>query len=96
MVKLATFRSLMIRVTTMSPVTINCSFFGFFGFFGKVAALMGTLMYGFLTVMYDSRVGVASLSVLIIIGTLLMLKVDVDAGVADAQAEDARNRGIEV
>jgi hypothetical protein len=33
---------------------------------------------------------------LIIIGTLLMLKVDVDAGVADAQAEDARNRGIEV
>ncbi len=80
----------------MVPETRSAEFFGFFGFFGKVAALMGPLIYGILTVMYDSRVGVASLSVLIIIGTLLMLKVDVDAGVADAQAEDARNRGIEV
>jgi hypothetical protein len=33
---------------------------------------------------------------LIIIGTVMMRFVDVEAGRADAQAEDARNRGIEI
>ncbi len=34
--------------------------------------------------------------VLIIVGTVMMRYVDVDAGRADAQAEDARNRGISI
>ena len=80
----------------MVPETRSAEFFGFFGFFGKVAALMGPAMYTYLTITYDSRVGVASFCVLIIIGTVLMRSVDVDAGRADAQAEDARNRGIKV
>ena len=54
------------------------------------------MIYGILTVAYDSRVGVASLCILIIIGTVMMHFVDVEAGRADAQAEDARNRGIEI
>lgn len=80
----------------MVPETRSAEFFGFFGFFGKVAALLGPMIYGIMTVAYDSRVGVASLCVLIIIGTVMMRLVDVDAGRADAQAEDARNRGIEL
>ncbi|MDG1536859.1 MAG: MFS transporter [Candidatus Thalassarchaeaceae archaeon] len=80
----------------MVPETRSAEFFGFFGFFGKVAALLGPMIYGILTVAYDSRVGVASLCILIIIGTVLMRFVDVEAGRADAQAEDARNRGIEI
>jgi UMF1 family MFS transporter len=76
------------------PETRSAEFFGFFGFFGKVAALIGPLLYGTLTVMYDSRVGILSISVLILIGAVMMRFVDVEQGRADAQAEDARNRGI--
>ena len=79
----------------MVPETRSAEFFGFFGFFGKVAALLGPAIYAFMTTMYDSRVGVASLCLLIIAGTFLMRIVDVDSGREDARAEDSRNRGIE-
>ena len=78
----------------MVPETRSAEFFGFFGFFGKVAALIGPLMYATLTVMYDSRVGVLSISMLILIGAYMMRMVDVEDGRAAARAEDARNRGI--
>ena len=78
----------------MVPETRSAEFYGFFGFFGKVAALIGPLLYGTMTILYDSRVGVLSVAMLILIGALLMNYVDVDAGRADARAEDARNRGI--
>ena len=78
----------------MIPETRSTEFFGFFGFFGKVAAAVGPLLYATMTVMFDSRVGVLSIAVLIAIGVLLMRYVDVEQGRADARAEDARNRGI--
>ena len=78
----------------MVPETRSAEFFGFFGFFGKVAALLGPLIYGIMTVAFDSRVGIFSISIIIFIGTVLMRYVDVDAGRADASAEDARNRGL--
>jgi hypothetical protein len=43
---------------------------------------------------FDSRVGVFSISLLILIGALMMRMVDLEAGREDARAEDARNRGI--
>ena len=76
------------------PETRSAEFFGFFGFFGKVAALIGPLLYGTLTIMYDSRVGILSISVLILIGAVMMRLVDIDQGRLDAQEEDARNRGL--
>ena len=78
----------------MVPETRSAEFFGFFGFFGKVAAFIGPLIYATLTVMFDSRVGVFSISLLILIGAYMMRMVDVDDGRAAARAEDARNRGI--
>ena len=72
----------------MVPETRSTEFFGFFGFFGKVAALIGPLMYAVMATAFDSRVGVASLSILIIGGTVMMLFVDVDDGVAVARAWD--------
>ena len=78
----------------MIPETRSTEFFGFFGFFGKVAAAVGPLLYASMTVMFDSRVGVLSIAVLIAIGVLLMRYVDIEQGRADARAEDARNRGI--
>jgi UMF1 family MFS transporter len=78
----------------MVPETRSAEFFGFFGFFGRVAAIIGPLLYGTLTVMYDSRVGIASICVLIIIGSVMMKWVDVEDGRRAAMEEDARNRGI--
>ena len=80
----------------MVPETRSTEFFGFFGFFGKVAAFMGPMLYTTLSVMYDSRVAIASLAILIISGTVMMTWVDVEDGIAVAEAEDARNRGITV
>ena len=78
----------------MVPETRSAEFFGFFGFFGKVAAFIGPLLYGVMTVMYDSRVGILSIAMLILIGAVMMRMVDLEQGRADAEAEDARNRGI--
>ena len=78
----------------MVPETRSAEFFGFFGFFGKVAAFIGPLLYGIMTVMYDSRVGILSIAMLILIGAVMMRMVDLEQGRLDAQAEDARNRGI--
>ena len=78
----------------MVPETRSAEFFGFFGFFGRVAAIIGPLLYGTRTVMYDSRVGIASICVLIVIGSVMMKWVDVDDGRRAAMEEDARNRGI--
>ncbi len=80
----------------MVPETRSAEFFGFFGFFGKVAAFIGPLLYGIMTTMYDSRVGILSIAMLILIGAVMMRMVDLDQGRLDAQAEDARNRGITV
>ncbi|PDH23698.1 MAG: hypothetical protein CND89_01340 [Marine Group II euryarchaeote MED-G38] len=78
----------------MVPETRSAEFFGFFGFFGKVAALLGPLIYGIMTVLFDSRVGILSIAILILAGTIILRGVDVDQGRLDAQAEDARNRGF--
>ncbi|MDC0526882.1 MFS transporter [Euryarchaeota archaeon] len=76
------------------PETRSTEFFGFFGFFGKVAAFMGPTLYFFMAVMYDSRMGIFSIAVLLLIGLILLYMVDIDAGRLDAQAEDKRLRAI--
>ena len=79
----------------MVPETRSAEFFGFFGFFGKVAALLGPLIYSVMTVWFDSRVGIFAISLLIVAGAILLRKVDVEDGIAVARAEDARNRAGE-
>ena len=77
------------------PETRSTEFFGFFGFFGKVAAFMGPTIYFFMAVMYDSRLGIFSIAVLLFIGLILLSMVDIEAGRADARAEDKRLRAIQ-
>ena len=74
------------------PETRSTEFFGFFGFFNKVAAFMGPTLYFFMTVVYDSRVGIFSIAMLLLIGAGLLYMVDIEAGRADARAEDERLR----
>ena len=77
------------------PEARSTEFFGFFGFFGKVAAFMGPTLYFFMAVMYDSRLGIFSIAVLLLIGLILLYMVDIEAGRADAKAEDVRLRAIQ-
>jgi len=78
----------------MVPETRSAEFFGFFGFFGKVAAFIGPFLYGTLAILFDDRVAILSIGLLILSGTVMMKWVDVEDGIAVAKAEDARNRGL--
>ena len=79
----------------MVPETRSAELFGFFGFFGKVAALLGPLIYSVMTVWFDSRVGIFAISLLIVAGAIMLRKVDVEDGIAVARAEDERNRQMD-
>ena len=74
------------------PETRSTEFYSFLGFFNKVAAFLGPILYFFMTVMYDSRVGIFSIAFLLLLGAILLYRVDINAGIRDAEAEDARIR----
>lgn len=61
-------------------------FFGFFAFSGKLTAFFGPLFLGILTQTFNSqRAGVAVLAVFFVIGSLILSKVDEEAGTAAAK-----------
>ena len=74
------------------PETRSTEFFGFFGFFNKVAAFLGPMLYFAMSLTFDSRVGIFSIAILLLIGAGLLNMVDVEAGQAEARAEDERLR----
>ena len=75
----------------LTPKTRTSEFFGFFGFLGKSAAMIGTFLYGIASTAFDSRVALMSITVVILLGTYLTSKVDLEEGIRVAQEEDARN-----
>ena len=77
----------------LTPKTRTSEFFGFFGFLGKSAAMMGTALYAIASTTFDSRVALLSVTVVILIGTYLTSKVDIEEGIRVAEEEDARARG---
>ncbi len=78
--------------TMLIPESRTTEFFGFFGFIGKAAAMVGPILYALSVGMFDSRVAILSIVVLIIVGTLLTSKVDLEEGIKVAAAEDAKWR----
>jgi len=75
----------------LTPKTRTSEFFGFFGFLGKSAAMIGTALYAIASTTFDSRVALLSITVVILAGTYLTSKVDIEEGIRVAQEEDARN-----
>jgi len=70
----ATSRSLMAKLT---PVEHTAEFFGFYdGFCGKASAVIGPLLFGFLSTSFGQRPAIVSLGVLFILGLLFMRKVE--------------------
>ncbi|MCS5534291.1 MAG: MFS transporter, partial [Candidatus Poseidoniales archaeon] len=82
----------------LTPKSRTSEFFGFFGFLGKSAAMIGTALYAIASTTFDSRVALLSVTVVILAGTYLTSKVDIDEGIRVAQEEDARNsaEGMEI
>ena len=75
----------------LTPKTRTSEFFGFFGFLGKSAAMIGTALYAIASTAFDSRVALLSITIVILAGTYLTSKVDIEEGIRVAQEEDARN-----
>ncbi len=75
----------------LTPKSRTSEFFGFFGFLGKSAAMIGTALYAIASTTFDSRVALLSITIVILAGTYLTSKIDIDEGIRVAQEEDARN-----
>ncbi len=74
----------------MSPAAKSGEFFGLFGVMEKFAAILGPLLFGLAGTLFgSSRPAVLSLIVLFIVGGILLMLVDVEAGRRVARAEDA-------
>ena len=74
------------------PETRTSEFFGFFGFLGKSAAMIGTFLYGIASSTFDSRVAIMTITIVILAGTVLASRIDLEEGIRVANEEDARNR----
>jgi MFS family permease len=75
------------------PETRTSEFFGFFGFLGKSAAMIGTFLYGIASSTFDSRVAILTITIVILAGTYLTSRVDLEEGIRVAAEEDRIARG---
>jgi UMF1 family MFS transporter len=74
--------------TMLTPSSRSTEFFGFFGFIGKAAAVFGPIIYAISAATMGSRMAVASIVVVILIGWSLFIFIDVEEGVRVARQED--------
>ena len=74
----------------MTPLTKSGEFFGFFGLVGKASSVFGPMVYVVVTGVYDTRVAIFALLSIIVVGTLLLVRVNVEEGVEAAKEEDRR------
>jgi UMF1 family MFS transporter len=82
--------------TMLIPESRTTEFFGFFGFIGKAAAMIGPILYAISVAFFDSRVAIMSIVVLIVAGSWLCSRVDLEEGIRVAEEEDAKARALAV
>lgn len=70
----STSRSLM---STITPLDKKTEFFGFYSFFGKASAIIGPLLFGYISSAFDQRTAILSVGILILTGMLLLQRVEV-------------------
>ncbi len=63
---------------SMIPVEASAEFFGFFSVFSKFSAIWGPLLFAVVSATIGPRVGIASLTVTLVLGGALLAFVDVD------------------
>jgi len=82
-------RSLFAKIT---PETRSGEFFSFFGFMGRASSVFGPMVYLIMTGMFDTRVALTSILIIIIGGTVILKWVDVNKGTEVAAMEDRFQR----
>lgn len=82
-------RSLFAQIT---PETRSGEFFSFFGFMSRASSVFGPMIYVFVTGMFDTRVAVTSILIIIVAGTVVLSWVNVSDGSHVAAVEDDRRR----
>ena len=80
-------RSLFAHIT---PSTRSGEFFSFFGFMTRASSVFGPLLYIAATSLFDTRVAVVSILLIIVAGTIVLRWVNVAEGERVAAEEDAR------
>ena len=76
----------------MTPETKSGEFFGFFAFVGRASAVFGPMIYLLFTGVYDTRMAILAVLVLILTGTVILRWVDVEEGQRVAAEEDRKLR----
>lgn len=73
----------------MMPKSKSAEFYGFFSVFEKFASILGPFLFGVVsTIMGHSRLSIVSLLIFFVLGIYLLTRVDVQKGIAVAQAEE--------
>lgn len=69
----STSRSLMSKLT---PEEKKTEFFGFYSFFGKASAIIGPLIFGFVSFLVNQRIAIISIGLLLLTGLILLQRVN--------------------
>ena len=80
-------RSLFAQIT---PESRSGEFFSFFGFMSRASSVFGPLLYVAAAAIFDTRVAVTSILLIIIAGTIVLTRVNVAAGARAAAREERR------
>ena len=60
-------------VASLTPPGRAGEFFGYWGFFGKLAGVIGPLLFGWLATFTDYRVAIVATAALFLVGLLILL-----------------------
>ena len=74
----------------MTPKGKSMEFFSFFGFAGRASSVVGPLMFAVIATMFDTRLAIGSILILIVVGTFMLRWVKVGEGVLVAEEENER------
>ena len=75
------------------PASKTTEFFGFFAFIGKAVSVLGPIVYAVVAASMDSRMGLLSVVIPILIGMGFFFVVDVEEGIKVANQVD-REAGL--
>lgn len=75
----------------IAPRSRSGEFFSFFAFMSRLSSVIGPILYVVATDVFDTRVAVVSILLLIVAGAIVLRWVDVTAGIRTAEAEEARH-----
>jgi len=82
--------------SVLIPTTKTTEFFGFFAFIGKAVSVLGPIVYAIVAASMDSRMGLLSVVVPILMGMCFFFVVDVEEGIRVANKVDEEARGGEI